>query len=46
MTGEGSEAEIGLVDIDLGYREKIKSQMPLLRRMYAYQLESLEDMLT
>ena len=32
MTGEGTVAEIGLVDIDLEYREKIKSQMPLLRR--------------
>lgn len=32
MTGEGSEAEIGVVDIDLGFREKIKSEMPLLRR--------------
>lgn len=34
MTGEGSEAEIGIVDIDLDYREKIKSEMPLLRRTY------------
>jgi predicted amidohydrolase len=32
MAGEGAEPEIGLVDIDLEYREKIKSQMPLLRR--------------
>ena len=24
MTGEGSEAEIGVVDVDLEYREKIK----------------------
>lgn len=32
MTGEGSEAEIGVVDVDLGYREKIKAGMPLLRR--------------
>jgi len=33
MTGEESEAGIGVVDIDLDYREKIKSEMPLLRRM-------------
>lgn len=32
MTGEGSEAEIGVVDVDLEYREKIKESMPLLRR--------------
>lgn len=32
MTGEGTEPEIGLVDIDLGFKEKIKEQMPLLRR--------------
>jgi predicted amidohydrolase len=32
MTGEGSEPEIGVVDIDLGYQEKIKKEMPLLRR--------------
>ncbi len=32
MTGDGIEAEIGLVDVDLDYREKIKSEMPLLRR--------------
>ena len=32
MPGEGTEPEIGLVVIDLEYREKIKSQMPLLRR--------------
>ena len=32
MTGEGIEPEIGLVDIDLDFREKIKEQMPLLRR--------------
>jgi deaminated glutathione amidase len=36
MTGEGTEPEIGLVDIDLEYREKIKSQMPLLRRTWVY----------
>lgn len=32
MTGEGNEPEIGIVDIDLDYREKIKGEMPLLRR--------------
>ena len=32
MTGEGSEPEVGIVDIDLGYREKIKEGMPLMRR--------------
>lgn len=32
MTGEGKEAEIGVVDIDLDYRESIKERMPLLRR--------------
>lgn len=32
MTGEGTEPEIGLVDIDLEYREEIKGKMPLLRR--------------
>jgi predicted amidohydrolase len=32
MTGEGKETEIGLVDIDLDFQEKIKRQMPLLRR--------------
>jgi hypothetical protein len=32
MTGEGKEAEIGVVDIDLEYRESIKERMPLLRR--------------
>ncbi|PMD22943.1 nitrilase, putative [Hyaloscypha hepaticicola] len=36
MPGEGTEPEIGLVDIDLEYREKIKSQMPLLRRTDVY----------
>jgi deaminated glutathione amidase len=34
MTGEGTEPEIGLVIIDLEYREKIKSRMPLLRRTW------------
>jgi len=32
LTGEGSETEIGLVDIDLDYRESVKESMPLLRR--------------
>lgn len=32
LTGEGSEAEIGVVDIDLGYWEKVRESMPLLRR--------------
>lgn len=32
MTGEGSEAEIGVVDIDLGYQDEIAKKMPLLRR--------------
>merc|ERR1712098_328588 len=36
MTGEGSEAEIGVVDVDLEYREKIKESMPLLRRTDVY----------
>ncbi|TVY84386.1 putative hydrolase nit2 [Lachnellula suecica] len=36
MTGEGAEAEIGVVDIDLGYREEIKNKMPLLRRTDVY----------
>jgi len=33
MPGEGSEPEIGVVNIDLEYQEKIKTEMPLLRRM-------------
>ena len=32
LTGEGSDPEVGIVDIDLEYQEKIKQQMPLLRR--------------
>jgi predicted amidohydrolase len=32
MTGEGNEAQIDVVDIDLKYQETIKNQMPLLRR--------------
>jgi len=36
MTGEGSEPEIGLVNIDLDFQEKIKTEMPLLRRTDVY----------
>ncbi|KAH6678512.1 nitrilase-like protein [Halenospora varia] len=36
MTGEGTNPEIGLVDIDLSYRETIKTEMPLLRRTDIY----------
>lgn len=36
MTGDGTEPEVGLVDIDLDFREKIKEQMPLLRRTDVY----------
>lgn len=36
MSGEGTEPEIGVVDIDLEYREKIKREMPLLRRTDVY----------
>ena len=32
MSGENDNPEIGLVDIDLDYREKVKDSMPLLRR--------------
>ncbi|CAG8982717.1 hypothetical protein HYALB_00000998 [Hymenoscyphus albidus] len=32
MSGEGSEPEYGIVDIDLEYQEKIKTEMPLSRR--------------
>jgi predicted amidohydrolase len=32
MAGEGTEPVIGLVDVDLDFREKVKEQMPLLRR--------------
>jgi predicted amidohydrolase len=38
MTGEGSEAEVGLIDIDLKYQEKIKTEMPLLRRTCVFPL--------
>ncbi|KAH8598782.1 nitrilase, putative [Bisporella sp. PMI_857] len=36
MTGEGSDPEIGLVDINLDYQEEIKKKMPLLRRIDVY----------
>ncbi|KAG9248725.1 nitrilase, putative [Calycina marina] len=36
LTGGGSEAEIGLVDIDLDYQQEIKNNMPLLRRTDIY----------
>ncbi|CZT04937.1 probable nitrilase, putitive [Rhynchosporium agropyri] len=36
MTGEGSKAEIGVVDLDLGYWERVREGMPLLRRTDAY----------
>jgi deaminated glutathione amidase len=36
LPGESTEPEIGIVDIDLGYRENIKSKMPLLRRTDVY----------
>jgi predicted amidohydrolase len=36
LPGEGTEPEIGIVDIDLDYREKVKSEMPLLRRTDVY----------
>jgi deaminated glutathione amidase len=32
MPGENEGPEIGIVNIDLDYREKIKESMPLLRR--------------
>ncbi|RDW66196.1 carbon-nitrogen hydrolase-2 [Coleophoma cylindrospora] len=32
LPGEGTDPEMGLVDIDLDYHEKIKREMPLLRR--------------
>lgn len=32
MTGEGTESEIELVDVNLEYREEVKGKMPLLRR--------------
>jgi len=36
MPGEYNGPEIGIVDIDLGYQEKINGQMPLLRRTDVY----------
>lgn len=35
LTGEGDKAEIGLADVDLDYVEKVRREMPLLRRTYA-----------
>lgn len=32
LPGEGMEPEIAIIDIDLEYRDKIKREMPLLRR--------------
>ena len=32
MTGEGNNAEIGVVDLDLEYLEGVREKMPLLRR--------------
>lgn len=32
MTGEGSETEIGVVNMDLGLVESVRERMPLLRR--------------
>lgn len=36
LPGDSTEPEVGIVDIDLDYREKIKSEMPLLRRTNVY----------
>jgi predicted amidohydrolase len=36
LPGDSTEPEIGVVDIDLDYREKIKREMPLLRRTDVY----------
>jgi len=36
LTGEGSETEIGLVNIDLEFRESVKESMPLVRRTDVY----------
>lgn len=38
LSGKGDEPELGIVDIDLDYQEKIKSEMPLLRRTYVHNL--------
>lgn len=32
LTGDGKEPEIAVAEINLDYREKIKKEMPLLRR--------------
>jgi predicted amidohydrolase len=34
MAGEDRGPEIGIVDVNLDYQEKIKSEMPLLRRTW------------
>ncbi|RDL42017.1 Uncharacterized protein BP5553_01996 [Venustampulla echinocandica] len=36
LGGEVSEPKTGIIDIDLDYREKIKKEMPLLRRTDVY----------
>lgn len=36
MPGEGTEPQIAVVDIDLDYQEKIRREMPLLRRTDVY----------
>jgi predicted amidohydrolase len=46
MAGEDSGPEIGIVDIDLGYQEKITKEMPLLRRTYVEILHQREISLT
>ena len=33
MSGEDEGPEVGIVEIHLDYREKVKESMPLLRRM-------------
>lgn len=36
LGGESTEPEIGVAEIDLGSREKIRMSMPLLRRTDVY----------
>jgi predicted amidohydrolase len=36
LPGDSTEPEIGIVTIDLDYREKVKAGMPLLRRTDVY----------
>lgn len=38
LPGVGEEPQLGVVDIDLDYQEKIKREMPLLRRTYVHHL--------